>query len=54
VTFAIHGIDGVLALLAVLLFLVAAIIAWFVTPRSYWPSFVALGLCLWALTLIVH
>jgi hypothetical protein len=50
----IHGIDGVFLIIAALLFLVAAIIAWFVAPRSYWPTMVAAGLLFWVLTLLIH
>lgn len=48
------GLQGALYFLAALLFLVAAIIAWFAAPRSYWPTFVAAGLLLWVLTGIVR
>lgn len=50
----IHGIDGVFLVIAAILFLIAAIIAWFVAPRSYWPTFIAAGLLFWVLTLLVH
>ena len=49
----VNGLHGVLLLIAVLLFLIAAIVAWFVTPRTYWAAFVAGGLCLATLALIV-
>lgn len=45
-SFTVNGAHGVLLLLAVILFAVAAIIAWFVPPRTYWASFIAAGLCL--------
>lgn len=50
----VSGAHGVLAILAALCFLVAAIVAWVVMPRSYWPTLVAAGLLLWVLTLIIH
>ena len=53
-TIAINGVHGVFALIAAILFLIAAIISWFIPPRSYWPTFVAAGLMLWVLTVIVH
>lgn len=49
----VNGIHGFLILIAVLLFLIAAIIAWFVPPRTHWGCFVAAGLCLATLALIV-
>lgn len=52
-TATVNGIDGVLALIAAILFLIAAIIAWFVAPRAYWPTFVAAGLMCLAITLLV-
>jgi hypothetical protein len=54
-TVAIHGIDGVLLVLAALLFLIAAILA--ATEGRllrFWPVLVALGLLFWVLTLLVH
>jgi hypothetical protein len=45
-TLTVNGAGGALYLIAAILFLIAAIIAWFVMPRAYWPSLVALGLCL--------
>jgi hypothetical protein len=53
-TFAVNGLGGALLIIAVILFLIAAVIAFFVQPRAYWPSFVALGLCLLALAGLVH
>ena len=47
-TLSVNGVGGVFYLVAAILFLIAAIIAWFVMPRSYWPTFVAGGLCLTA------
>lgn len=48
-TFSVNGAGGVFTIIAVILFLVAAVIAWFVEPRTYWATFVAAGLCLFAL-----
>lgn len=53
-TVAIHGISGVFLIIAAILFLIAAIIAWFVAPRSYWPTFIAAGLLFWVLTGLIH
>ena len=53
-TITVNGIDGFFYILAALLFLVSAIIAWFITPRTYWATFVAAGLFLWVLTNLVH
>jgi hypothetical protein len=49
----VNGIHGALVLIAVILFAIAAVIAFFVQPRAYWPSFVALGLALFALAFLV-
>lgn len=51
--FQVNGIHGFLILLAVLLFLIAAIITWFVTPRAYWATFVAAGLFFVSLAMLV-
>ena len=48
-TFTVSGAHGTLTLIAVILFAVAAVIAYFVPPRMYWATFIAAGLCLWAL-----
>lgn len=52
-SFSVSGVHGALILIAVLAFLVAAIIAWFVTPRTHWATLVAAGLCLFALSFLV-
>lgn len=61
-SFTVSGIDGWLHLIAFLLFLVAAIAAWLwagaeaapaYRPRV-WPFCVAAGLCLEALSQLVH
>jgi hypothetical protein len=53
-TVTVSGIDGFFLIVAALLFLVAAIVAWFVAPgRNYWAAAVACGLLLWVLTGIV-
>lgn len=49
----ISGIQGFLIILAVVLFLVAAITAWFV-PRPVWAVCVSAGLMFWALSDLVH
>lgn len=46
-----NGLHGVLILLAVILFLVAAVMAWVGHPR--WASVVSGGLCLFALAFLV-
>ncbi|MDQ2875436.1 MAG: hypothetical protein M3Y33_11855 [Actinomycetota bacterium] len=60
--FTVSGIDGWLHLFAFLLFGIAAIVAWLWTggepapgyrPRI-WPLFIAAGLCLEALSQLVH
>jgi hypothetical protein len=52
-TVAIHGISGVLIIIAAILFLIAAITAWFV-PRPIWAVCTAAGLLFWVLTGIIH
>jgi hypothetical protein len=52
-TITVNGIDGFFFILAALLFLVAAIVAWFV-PKPVWAVCVACGLLLWVLTSLVH
>jgi hypothetical protein len=53
-TIAVNGINGALLVFAAILFAIAAVIAFFVRPRAYWPSFTALGLCLLALARLIH
>ena len=48
------GAHGWLTLIAVILFGIAAVIAWFVPPRAHWATFVAAGLALWALADLWH
>lgn len=52
-SFTVSGADGFLWLIAFLLFLVAAIVAWVIAPRHIWAIFVAAGLALAALTHLV-
>ena len=53
-TVSVNGVSGVFDLIAAILFLISAIVAWFVAPRALWATFVAAGLCLWVLTGIIH
>ena len=46
VTATISGVDGFFYILAVILLLIAAIVAWFVMPRQLWATFVAAALML--------
>jgi hypothetical protein len=52
-SFQVNGLHGVAILIALLLFAAAGIIAWFVAPRTYWATFVAAGLALIALSMLV-
>ena len=52
-SFQVSGLHGIAILIALLLFAVAAVIAWFVSPRTYWATFVAAGLALVALSMLV-
>ena len=49
----VNGLHGALLIIAVIAFLIAAVIAWFVPPRTYWPTLVAGGLCLATLAMLV-
>lgn len=49
----VDGLHGVFIILAVILFLIAALMAWFVEPRARWATCMAAGACLVALSLIV-
>jgi hypothetical protein len=51
-TFTVHGIDGFLLVVAALLFLVAAILAW--TGHRAALTLAAAGLFCWVLTALVH
>jgi hypothetical protein len=52
-SFQVSGVHGIALILALFLFAVAAIIAWFVAPRTYWATFVAAGLALVTLSMLV-
>ena len=49
----VNGLHGALLIIAVILFLIASIVAWFVTPRAYWATLTAAGLCLATLAMLV-
>lgn len=53
-SFSVNGGGGVLTIIAAILFLIAAVIAWFVAPRTHWATLVAAGLCLWAFGTLIH
>lgn len=53
-TVTVHGITGFFYILAAILFLICAIVAWFVTPRYLYATFLAAGLMFWVLTNIIH
>lgn len=52
-SFQVSGLHGALIVISVILFLIAAIIAWFVLPRAHWATLAAAGLCLFALSFLV-
>jgi uncharacterized membrane protein YqjE len=52
-SFTVSGLHGALILIAFLLFAVAAIIAWFVAPRMIWATFIAAGLALTTLAMLI-
>lgn len=45
--------NGILVLIALIAFAVAAVVAWVVTPRAIWASAVALGLALYMAALLI-
>lgn len=47
------GTSNILVLIALILFAVAAIVAWFVEPRTIWATFVAAGLALFMLSILL-
>jgi hypothetical protein len=49
---AVSGAHGVLILFAMILFIVAAIIAWVLAPRAVYATFVAAGLAIYMLALL--
>ena len=51
--FAVSGVHGFLILIAFLLFTVAAILAWFIAPRQIYATFMAAGLALYTLALLI-
>jgi hypothetical protein len=52
-TATVSGIDGFFYVLAAILCLIAAIVAWFVAPRAIWATFVAVALMLFALAKLI-
>lgn len=49
----VDGLHGVLFILAAILFLIGAVVAWFVVPRNIVATVVAAGLCLCAIAMVV-
>ena len=45
--------NGILVLVAMVAFVIAAFVAWFIQPRAIWGTLVALGLALFMLALLV-
>jgi hypothetical protein len=50
--FTVSGAHGFIILIALFVFVIAAIIAWFVPPRAHWGAAVAAGLALYMLSLL--
>lgn len=48
----VSGAHGVLILIALILFVVSAIIAWVILPRQVYATFIAAGLALYMLSLL--
>lgn len=51
--FAVSGAHGFLILFAFFVFVVAAIVAWFVAPRALYATFIAAGLALFMLAQLI-
>jgi hypothetical protein len=51
--FAVSGVHGFLILFAFFFFAVAAILAWFISPRAIYATFMAAGLALYMLALLI-
>jgi hypothetical protein len=49
---AVNGAHGVFILIAMILFIVAAIVAWVLAPRAVYATFVAAGLAIYMLALL--
>lgn len=52
-SFTVSGLHGWLILIAFLLCAVAAVVAWAVTPRAVWATFVAAALALFLLAQLI-
>lgn len=48
----VSGPHGVLILLAMILFIIAGFLAWFIAPRAIWASLISGGLALYMLALL--
>lgn len=48
-SFSVSGAHGALCLIALILFAVAAVVAWVVAPKAIWATFVAAGLAIFML-----
>jgi hypothetical protein len=53
-TIAVTGISGFFLIVAAVLFLVAAIVAWLIPPRAYWAASIAAGLLALVLASLIH
>jgi hypothetical protein len=51
-SFTVSGVHGFLLLLAFLVFVIAAFLAWFIAPRAIWGTLVAAGLAAFMLALL--
>jgi len=51
-SFTVSGVHGFLVLIAFFVFVIAAILAWFLPPRAHWATLVAVGLALCMLALL--
>lgn len=47
------GANGILVLIAAILFGIAGIVAWFVAPRDIWATFISAGLTVFMVALLI-
>jgi hypothetical protein len=51
-SFHVSGTHGILVLIALIIFVIAAVIAWIATPKAHWAGAVAAGLAVYMLSLL--
>lgn len=51
-SFTVSGAHGFLVLIAFIVFVIAAFLAWFIAPRAIWGTLIAAGLAAYMLALL--